>query len=84
MDKDFLKKMLQTFAVIIFIVALTLAIYYGVVDGNEIITTGQGAYVTVEKRFNFGLFLIHFLKWIAIGMFGGGTLLALANKVEDF
>lgn len=77
-----LKKVLVFFAVVVFIVSLVLAIYSGVISGKVIETevsewTGK---ITYKERFDFGLFLIGFIKWIAFGCFGGGVLLALADR----
>jgi TRAP-type C4-dicarboxylate transport system permease small subunit len=78
-----MRKLLITFAVIVFLISLVLAIYYGVTGAKEnYIETSTWGSTSVKERFNFGLFLIGFLKWIAFGLFGGGVLLSLANREE--
>ena len=83
MQQDFgLKKLLHIFAIIVFVICLALAIYYGVVAGKVIETivselTGETTY---KEGFNFGLFLIEFIRWIASGLFGSGVLLGLAER----
>ena len=71
-----MRKTLFTFATIVFVIFLVLAIYYGVVGAKEIVIDGHSA----KESFNFGLFLINFLKWAAYGLIGGGILLSLANR----
>lgn len=84
MEDSKMKKALTTFAVVFFIVFLVLAIYYGVVNAKELVVDTSGWSAKTVEKFNFGLFLIHFLKYIALGMLGGGVLMFLASKTSDY
>ena len=81
-----MKKMLVVFAFIVFLVALVLAFYFGITLAKEIVivTSPITGTPSTQEKINFGTFLIYFLKYIAIGLFGGGMLLAAANKVNDY
>ena len=66
-----MKKFLVVIGIVCIVVGFALAIYNGVISatGTKIVESVWGT-KTTENTFNFGIFLIHFLKWNAIGLFG--------------
>lgn len=75
-----LKKFLMCVGIICIIVGFILGIYYGSVNGKEIYVNG----IHTEESFNFGKFLIDFIKWNAFGLFGAAVCFKLRHDCPEF
>ena len=71
-----IKRMLTVFGIIVFVICFILAIYNGVAQGR------LGA--TGKDDFDFGLFLLGFIKYVAMGLVGGGVLLGVGKLCPEY
>ena len=75
-----LKKFLKIVGVICIIVGVILGIYYGSVNAKTLVVDGT----TVKETFDFGKFLIDFIKWNAFGLFGAAVCFKLQHDCDEY
>ena len=74
------KKVLMVFAIIVFVICFILAIYDGVTLARVVKIVSGGT----KEEFDFGLFLIGFMKDLATGLVGGGVLLGVSKLCPEY
>ena len=74
-----IKKILNAFAVAVFIICFSLGVYYGIAESNISIDAGSGT----EHTFNAVKLMFCFMKYVALGLVGGGLLLGLSKLCPE-